>query len=141
MYYGIKIQKIKNGLFQVSCRDMPGYVSEHETEEEAKEFAKAFVPGLKTLEYRHKKKAIPMPSKVRKGEIAYEIPAKVQAKILFWNFMIENGLKIADVARKLGIAHSEAARLVDLTKDKASIDSVEAAFRAYDKSLSVSVSD
>lgn len=127
MFYGVKIKKLDNGNFQVSCRDLPEFVSEHENLEEAKRFASDFVPGSMVMSYRKKKKAIPLPSKPRKGEFAYYIPAKVQAKILFWNFMMEHGLKIADVARKLGIAHSEAARLVDLTKDSASIDSVESA--------------
>lgn len=129
MFYGVKIQKLDDGKFQVSCRDFPDVVSEHETEQEAKEFAMSFVPGVMMLEYRHKRKAIPLPSPYLKNELACYVPTKVQAKILFWNFMIEHGLKIADVARKLGIAHSEAARLVDLTKDSASIDTVERALR------------
>lgn len=127
MYYGVQIKELPTGKFEVSCRDLPGFISEHDSREEAKQFAMQFVPGIMTLEYRRKKKAIPLPSKIRKGDVAYYVPAKVQAKILFWNFMVEHGLKIADVARKLGIAHSEAGRLVDLTKDSASIDSVESA--------------
>ena len=139
MYYRIKIQKLNEGRFEVSCRDLPDFVSVHESEQEAKEFAKSFIPGVMMIEYRHKRKAIPLPSKIRKGEIAYYIPAKVQAKILFWNFMIENGLKIADVARKLEIAHSEAARFVDLTKDSASIDSVESALKKLGGSFTLTL--
>ena len=140
MFYGIKIQKLDSGRFEVSCRDFPEFVSEHDTEQEAMEFAKSFVPGVMMLEFRHKKKAIPLPSKLRKGELAYYIPAKVQAKILFWNFMIEHGLKIADVARKLGITHSEAARFVDLTKDSASIDAIENALIKLGGSFDLSLS-
>ncbi len=127
MFYGVKIQKNENGHFEVFCRDLPEYVSTNDTYEQAKAMASQFVPYCMIVSYRKKKKAIPLPSKVRKGELAYYVPAKVQAKILFWNFMIENGLKIADVAKKLGIAHSEAGRFVDLSRDSASIDAVESA--------------
>lgn len=127
MFYGVQVKEKANGKFEVSCKDLPGYVSQHKTKEEAMEFARQFVPGVMTMEYRLKRKAIPLPSEILDGEIAYYVPAKVQAKILFWNFMMENHLKIADVARKLEIAHSEAARFVDLTKDSASIDNIERA--------------
>ena len=139
MFYGVKIKKLSNGKFEVSCRDFPDYYSEHENEAAAKDFAKTFIPGIMMTEYRHKKKAIPLPSKPRKNEVAYYIPAKVQAKILFWNFMVEHGLKIADVARKLGVQHSEAARLVDLTKDIASIDAVEYALLKLGGSFDVKI--
>ena len=127
MFYGVQIKEKENGKFEVSCKDLPGYISQHQTKEEAMEFARQFVPGVMTMKYRHKRKAIPLPSEILDGEIAYYVPAKVQTKILFWNFMMENHLKIADVARKLEIAHSEAARFVDLTKDSASIDNIERA--------------
>ena len=127
MFYGIRVREKANGKFEVSCRDLPGFISQHQTKEEAMEFARQFVPGVMTMEYRRKRKAIPLPTEIQDGEIAYYVPAKVQAKILFWNLMMENHLKIADVARKLEIAHSEAARFVDLSKDSASIDNIERA--------------
>lgn len=140
MFYGVKIKQLNSGKFEVSCRDLPEFVSEHDSLEEAKKFASDFVPGSMVMSYRKKKKAIPLPSKVRKGELAYYVPVKVQAKVLFWNFMIENDLKIADVARKLGITHSEAARFVDLTKDSASIDAIENALIKLDGSFDLSLS-
>ncbi len=139
MFYGVKIKKNDNGNFQVSCRDFPDVVSEHETEEEAKEFARSFVPGVMMLEYRHKKKAIPLPSPPLEDELALYIPTKVQAKILFWNFIVSNGWKIADVAKKLDISHVEVSRMVDLTKDKASIDAVEKALRSLGGSFNLSI--
>lgn len=141
MHYGIKISKLENGKFEISCRDFPDYRSEHDTETEARSFAESFVPKLMMVEYRHKKKAIPLPSEVSESDVLYYIPAKVQAKILLWNFMVAHGLKIADVARRLGVQHSEAARLVDLTKDIASIDAVEAALMKLGASFTLQIKE
>ena len=139
MFYGIQVKEKVNGKFEVSCRDLPGYISEHQTKDEAMEFARQFVAGVMTLKYRRIRKAIPLPTEIREEEIAYYVPAKVQAKILFWNFMMENHLKIVDVARKLGIAHSEAARFVDLSKDSASIDSIERALLCLGYSFTLQI--
>ena len=54
--------------------------------------------------------------------------------------MIENKLRIADVARKLGISHSEAARFVDLTRDSASIDAIEAVAEKLGAHFSLTIS-
>lgn len=127
MIYGLKIVKQENGKFHVICRDIPECDFEEETLEAAVKSAGHVLPGAMVLCYRQKKKAIPLPTKLQKDESPCRIPLKVQAKILFWNFMINNGLRIADVARKLEISHTEASRLVDLTRDSASVDNVEAA--------------
>lgn len=78
---------------------------------------------------------------VRKGEIPYRVPVRVQAKILFWNHLIENGYRVSDVAKKLSISQTQAQRYVDLTKDRASMDAVEETMEAFGIALTVYVDD
>lgn len=139
MFYGVTIKQLSGGAFEVSCRDIPDYKAEAATREEADKLAADFVPACMMLFYRRKKKAIPLPSKVRKGEEPYYMPAKVQAKILLWNYMVSEGLRITDVAKKLEISFTAASRLVDLVNDVASVDAVEAAMLKLGKSFTLMV--
>ncbi len=138
MIYGVQISEQPSGKWRISCRDIPELDIEEGTREAAETYAAEAIPGAMVLFYRQKRKAIPLPSKPQKGEILGYVPVKVQAKILFWNFMIDNKLRIADVARKLEISHSEAARFVDLTRDSASVDAIEAAGRKLGMNLNLS---
>ena len=64
---------------------------------------------------------------IQDGEAPVYIPARVQAKILFWNYMVENRYRVADIARMNNITQTQAQRYVDLSKDKASIEAIEEA--------------
>lgn len=134
MIYGIKVTQAQDG-FRVTCRDIPECVYVVKTEDEAQALSQELLPGCLVLYYRKKHKAFPMPTKLETDEIPVHVPVRIQAKMLFWNFLQYNGIRLADVAKKLGISNSAAARLVDLTKDLASIDAVEQAFAAYNRDL------
>ncbi len=136
MIYGIRITPTKTG-FEVTCRDIPECIYEAKDEAQAQELAQEILPGALVLFYRKKRKAFPMPSQLQADEIPVFVPLKVQAKMLFWNFMQHNDYRIIDVAKKLGITHAEASRLVDITRDSASIDTIEQAFFAYDKDINL----
>jgi len=140
MRYGIKVLP-KDGGFEVTCRDIPECVYDADTEKEALDWASQMLPGTLVLFYRKKQLPFPLPSELRKGEVGISVPARIQAKMLFWNFMKSKGLKISDVAKKLGVSHSEASRLVDLTRDSASIDTVEEALKKLGGSLDLSVKE
>lgn len=127
MIYGLKVSAREDGTWRVTCRDIPECEFIENSQEEAETSARDMLPGAMVLYYRRKKKAIPLPTVPQQGELLARVPVKVQAKILFWNYMVENGLKITDVAHRLSISHTEASRLVDLTRDSASVDAVESA--------------
>lgn len=140
MIYGVQISEQPSGKWHITCRDLPELDIEEDTREAAEAYASEALPGAMVLFYRQKRKAIPLPTKPQKGETLGYVPVKIQTKILFWNFMIENKLRIADVARKLEISHSEAARFVDLTRDSASVDAVEAAAERLGAHFSLTLS-
>ena len=63
----------------------------------------------------------------------------MQAKILFWNYMVENRYRVADIARMNNITQTQAQRYVDLSKDKASIEAIEEAMSKLGFRLSLTL--
>lgn len=139
MFYGVKVTKTESGKFELSCRDLPGLYSEFDTEEEAEANIGIFMPTCLMLGYRKKRLAFPLPSEPQEGEVLAHVPLKVQAKILFWNFLIENGISQAEAARRLGVPQSVVARFSNLSTDSASTDKVEWALKELGGYLSLSV--
>lgn len=113
-------------------------MNSHESEE-AIHLAGQLLPTALVLYYRKKKLPFPLPTKPQKGELLVDVPAKIQAKMLFWNYLRANNLRLVDVAKKLGVSRSEAGRLVDLTRDGASIEAVENAFKQFGQYFTLSI--
>lgn len=141
MFYGLTIEQLDDGSFQASSRDIPECVFVCDNKEEVRVAGRDAIPAAMELFYRKRRRPIPLPTPVRKGEIPYRVPVRVQAKILFWNHLIENGYRVSDVAKKLSISQTQAQRYVDLTKDRASMDAVEEAMEAFGIALTVYVDD
>lgn len=140
MYYGIKVVKSPDrDVFVVTCRDLPECTYEDPTLEGAVTAAAQCVPGVMELLYRQKRRAIPLPSPLQDGETPVYIPARVQAKILLWNYMVENRYRVADIARMNNITQTQAQRYVDLSKDKASIEAIEEAMSKLGFRLSLTL--
>ncbi len=139
MIYGIKITPTETGV-EVTCRDIPECVYDAKDRAEAIALAGQMLPGALVMFYRKKKRPFPLPTKYQKGEVLVDVSAKIQAKMLFWNFLRENNIRLVDVARKLGVSRSEAGRLVDLTQDGASIDAVEKALKQFGKYFTLTIS-
>ena len=59
------------------------------------------------------------------GEIKIFLPIKMQFKIMLWNELIARGITLSTLARQLKMTPSQAQRLVDLTQDRVSTDSLE----------------
>lgn len=131
MYYPIKIQKLADHEFLATCRDIPECLYKGESLEQVQEFAGEALPGALELFYRRKRKAFPLPTAAQPGEIPVFVPLKVQAKIMFWNFLSTNGIKASEAARRLGVTQTQVQRMVDLSQDKASLESIEEALEVF----------
>ena len=125
MFYAIKATEIEPGKWEGSCRDIPECLYEANSKEEALELAKSMVPGTLELFYRRKRKVIPMPSPAEEGEEPIYIPARVQAKIALWNYLVSNRYRLSDISKLLDISPAQTQRLVDLSKDGASMEAIE----------------
>ena len=128
MFYGISIYKLDNGKFEVTSPDLPECVFQADSVEEAQTLACNNLPACMELFYRQKRRAIPLPTPVAEDDYPIRVPTRVQAKILLWNHMVNNRYRVADMARMLKVSQTQAQRLVDLTKDGASMEALDDAF-------------
>ena len=140
MFYGLKIKANEDGTFEASSRDIPECIYDAPSKEEAVKLAGDMMPGTMELFYRKKKLPIPLPSPVEEGEVAIMVPTRVQAKILLWNYMVENRYRVADVAKMFGVTQTQAQRYVDLTKDKASMETLDSVMYALGMQFTLTAS-
>lgn len=138
MFYAIKLTKQENG-YLVTSPDLPECVYDAKTAEDAEKDASQLLPGVMEFIYRRKRRAIPLPKPVEKGDIPIRVPVKVQAKILLWNYMVENRYRLTDIAKMLDISVAQAQRYVDLSKDGASLRAIEDALDALGKSFELKI--
>ena len=78
--------------FVVTFRDSPEAITQGETREDALAMA------LEALEvamefYFEDKRSVPMPSKLKRGELAVELPPSLSAKILLLNEMLKQDIR------------------------------------------------
>lgn len=123
------------GSWWSKCPDIPEAHSAGSTLEELLLNA---VEGL-TLAlsiYVDQGRAIPRGSVAKTGQHLIRLPAQVIAKIVLWNRMLELGMRVADLARKLELSHPVATRLVDF-EHKSKIEQIEGALKALGAKLLV----
>jgi antitoxin HicB len=81
-------------------------------------------------------KAIPAPSKLKRGQHLVDLPPSVSAKVLLLNEMLRQKVRPAELARRLGTTPQEVNRLTNI-RHTTRIDRVDAAMRALGKRLIV----
>lgn len=128
---------VEGGCVWVSSPDVPELHSAGETEDEALLEA---IDGLESAFsiYVSKKRAIPAPSKAKKGQRLVSLPALTVAKIALWNAMVEQEVGKAELARKLGEHLPQVDRLVDFLHNS-KIEKVEHALSLLGRRLVVAV--
>ena len=130
MFYLVKTIKTEAGL-QASVPSIPELEPVTvKTEEEATKKLATMLPTVLQTHYRKTKRPVPFPNDDVSDQLAVQMPIKVQAKILLWNYMLENRYRVADLARLLKISHPQAQRLVDFDREGASLDAIEDALFA-----------
>jgi antitoxin HicB len=86
MFYPAKIVPDGDG-WMVSFPDIPEALSSGGTHEEALEMAKDALQVALEF-YFDDRREIPAPSKLKRGQVAVELPASVAAKVLLLNEMV-----------------------------------------------------
>ncbi|MBS77545.1 type II toxin-antitoxin system HicB family antitoxin [Variovorax sp.] len=84
--------------------------------------------------YFEDRRPVPMPSPLKKGQVAVDLPASVSAKVLLLNEMIAQGKRPAELARLMNARPQEVTRLVDL-HHPTKIDTIAAALLAMGRRL------
>lgn len=138
MYYPAQLIAAEEGGFVVKFRDIPEAITQGESKEEALTMAQDAL--LTAIEfYVEDERAVPLPSKAKKGEEWVALPASVYAKILLINELIAQQLTQAELARRLKTRPQEVQRIIDLTHST-KIDTIAQALHQLGKRLDVVVS-
>ena len=97
----------------------------------------AFSEAIRALALRE---PIALPSKGKPSEPRVGLPLQVELKVRLYQSMDSQGVRKADLARKLDLHRQEIDRLLDLNH-ATSLSKIERAFAALGKSLDFEVTD
>ncbi|WP_404418799.1 type II toxin-antitoxin system HicB family antitoxin [Marinospirillum sp.] len=121
----------------LSCPDIPEFHGAGDTLEEALIDA---TDGMETALsfYQDNRRPIPHASKPAESQPVVYLPLLTLAKIELWNTLLEQGLRKADLARKLDVHPPQIDRLLDLLHSS-KIEQVENALMALGKRFDLEV--
>jgi antitoxin HicB len=125
------------GGFVVTFVDIPEAITQGDTEVEALAAAKDALESALDF-YFEDKRAVPVPSKAKRGQNVIELPASLAAKILLLNEMVRQSVRPAELARRLNTTPQEVNRLTNV-RHTTRIDGIAAALQALGKHLDIRV--
>jgi len=135
--YPVKLEPDTNGSLLVTFPDLPEAITAGDDQEHA--LAMGLDALITALDfYFDDKRPIPLPSKVRKRQLSVTLPALITAKVLLANEMLSQGVRKAELARRLNVHMPQVDRLLDL-KHSSKLDAIESAFKQLGLQLEVSV--
>lgn len=135
--YPVVLQAQPEGGCVVTFPDVPEAITQGEDEDEALLVA---VDALETALsfYVEARKPLPVPSKPKRGQPTVRPSALECAKLGVYRAMTDQGIKKAELARRLGWHMPQVDRLFDL-RHASRLDQIEAAARALGRHLDVRV--
>jgi antitoxin HicB len=131
--YPVILKRDGDGGFVVTFKDIPEAITQGETRAEALEAAQDALETALDF-YFEDKRAVPLPSKPKRGQPVVELPASLSAKILLLNEMIQQHVRPAELARRLKTTPQEVNRLTDV-QHTSRIDGIAAALKALGRRL------
>lgn len=137
LHYPVDITPDDNGTFLVTCPDIPEMASVGDDIESALLEAE---DGLATaLEfYFDDRKEIPLPSPVKAGQHSVKLPLLQTMKVFLLNEMVRQGVRKAEMARRLEVHMPQVDRLLDL-HHSTKAEFIERAFAKLGKEFELSV--
>lgn len=127
-----------NGTFLVTFPDIPEAAAVGEDEETAA--IEALDGLLCALDgYFDDRRPIPLPSMPKDGQDTVSLPALETAKVLLLNEMLAQGVRKAEMARRLDVHMPQIDRLLDL-RHNTKIDFLEKAAAKLGRKLNISLS-
>ncbi len=136
--YPVILEAQPEGGFVVTFPDVPEAITQGEDADEALLYAVDALESALSF-YVDDRKPLPVPSKAKRGQPTVRPSALECAKLGVYRAMTEQGIKKAELARRLGWHMPQVDRLFDL-KHASRFDQIEAAARALGRHIEVSVS-
>lgn len=125
------------GKVTVTCPDLPDLSASGKTARSA--LATALEGIEEQLQvYMQNRQPVPMPSRPAPGQPTIDLPPLVVAKIGLYQAMLSQGLRKADLARRLNAHLPQVDRLLDL-RHKSKLGQVESALRTMGLRIKLTV--
>ncbi len=122
-----------NGTLLVQFPDVPEAVSVGDNEEDARVNAQDGLEAALQM-YLDARRPVPLPSGV--GQDSVSLSASQVSKVLLSNEMIRQGIRKAELARRMGAHAPQVDRLLDLSHSS-KFDTIETALRALGKQVEI----
>lgn len=135
--YPVILEAQPEGGFVVTFPDVPEAITQGEDEDEALMYAIDALESALSF-YVDDRKPLPRPSKPKRGQRTVRPSALECAKLGVYQAMTTQGVKKAELARRLGWHMPQVDRLFDL-KHASRLDQIEAAARALGKQVEVTI--
>jgi antitoxin HicB len=136
LVYPVKLTPDKeSGGFVVTFPDIPEAMTQGETVEEALEMAQDALETALDF-YFDDRRAVPAPSRPKRGQRLVSLPVSMEAKVLLLNEMVRQKVRPAELARRLRTTPQAVNRLVNI-RYVSKIDGIAGAMAALGKSLEV----
>lgn len=136
LIYPARVQECADGHV-VTFRDIPEANTSGTSLQEAIEMAGDALAVAMDF-YFEDQREVPLPSKLRRGEVPVALATSLSAKVLLLNEMIKDSVTPAQLARKLDTSPQVVSRIVDL-HHSTKIDTISKAFEVMGKRLVLSV--
>ena len=136
--YPVDLVRDDNSTILLTFADIPGATY---GEDEAEALSRG-VDALETMMigFMEHKEAIPAPSKPKAGQRTVTLPPLSAAKVALYSTMRAEGVRKAELGRRLGMHMQQVDRLLDI-RHASKLDQVEAALRALGKMITIEIQD
>ena len=116
MQYALSARE-ENGKFYGDCREIPE-LSTYSFRSEGSREGNIYTALTFVLEhdYRRKGRAIPIPEILPTDEWAVSVDGVTQAKILLWNYLVEQDLTVSWLARRADMSRQSVQRIIQFDK-------------------------
>jgi antitoxin HicB len=110
--YPVLFTAAKEGGWVITCRDIPEAISQADADEDREEIASGCLQAA--IEARVEDgNDLPVPSRVRSGEVKVALPIETAAKAALYEAMKEAKVNKTELARRLGVDEKEVRRMLD----------------------------
>ncbi|MGC2163744.1 MAG: type II toxin-antitoxin system HicB family antitoxin [Silvibacterium sp.] len=135
LQYPAKLKADKDGGFVVTFRDIPEAITQGEDAEDALKHAHNALETAMEF-YFDDRREVPMPSAPKRGERLVALPVSESFKILLLNEMVKQGVRPAELAKRMNTSKQEINRLTTL-RHTTKVDRIADALSALGKRLTV----
>ncbi len=131
--YPVTLKEDAKGMFVATFADIPEAITQGNTKDEALAAAQDALETALDF-YFEDNRQVPTPSLAKRGQPVVELPASLSAKVLLLNEMIGQGVRPAELARRLNTTPQEVNRLTNV-QHTTRIDRIAEALKVLGKRL------